>query len=98
MTYSAKDRGWRPSARCMAVPGERGGCDVGDVVGVDERLTPLSGGQRQLTGTQGLHEQVLAEVLREPGRPQDRPLQAGRAQGRLDRLLMRLRRAARAAS
>jgi hypothetical protein len=60
------------------VPGLRQGRDgdVGDVLGVDERLPHAVHGQRDLPREHLLQQEALAEVLAEPAAPHDRPLGA----------------------
>ena len=60
----------------MAVFGQRGDGDVGDVVGVDERLGRVARRERELPREQTVDEVALAEVLAEPGRGQSRHLGA----------------------
>ena len=67
----------------MPIVGQRRDRDVGDVVGVDERLGRVSGRERDLAAQDLLAPVVLAEVLGEPGRAQDRQLGAGVAHGPL---------------
>ena len=61
----------------VAVLRERGDGDVGDVVGVDERLGHVADRQRDLAGQHGLAQVVLAEVLAEPAAADDGPVGAG---------------------
>ncbi|MDW6062508.1 hypothetical protein SAZ11_36350 [Streptomyces sp. FXJ1.4098] len=67
----------------VAVVGQRRHGDLGDVLGVDERCAPVAGGQGQGSVQASGQLEALAEVLREPGRPQDRPAGAGAAYGLL---------------
>ena len=57
--------------------GERGDRDVGDVVGVDERLDHRVDRQCDLAAQHRGQQVVLAEVLIEPARAHDRPRRAG---------------------
>ena len=50
----------------VAIVGQRGDGDVGDVVGVDERLGHVPGRERELAVVDGLEQEPLAEVLAEP--------------------------------
>jgi hypothetical protein len=61
----------------VSVLGEGGGRDVGDVLGVDERLAHIADGERDLAGEHRLEQVALAEVLAEPAAPHDRPLVTG---------------------
>ena len=47
----------------VPVIGQRGDRDVGDVVGVDERLRRVAGRERDLAAEHVLEQEVLAEVL-----------------------------------
>jgi hypothetical protein len=69
---------------------ERRDRDVGDVVGVHERLGHVAGGQSDLAAHDEIPPEVLAEVLREPRRANDREVGAGRADGVLALLALRL--------
>jgi len=66
----------------VPIVGQRRDRDVGDVVGVDERLGRVSGRKRDLVALNHLPPVVLAEVLGEPGRAQDSQLGAGGPYGR----------------
>ncbi|WP_354671483.1 hypothetical protein [Streptomyces sp. SRF1] len=55
--------------------GERGDRDRCDVLGVHEARCAIAGGQAEFTSRDRVPEEPLAEVLREPGRAHDRPLQ-----------------------
>ena len=67
----------------MPVVGQRRDRDVGDVVGVDERLRGVTGRKGDLAAEHVLEHVVLAEVLGEPGRAHDRQLGARVAHGLL---------------
>lgn len=70
----------------MSGPGQRLGRHVGDVADVGERLANRAGRQDDLAVEHRVKQVVLAEVLAEPARPDDRPAGAGgldRAFGRL---------------
>ncbi|MFE7113070.1 hypothetical protein ACFU98_43070 [Streptomyces sp. NPDC057575] len=67
----------------VAVVGQRQHGDLGDVLGVDERCVPVAGGQGQSSVQASGQPEALGEVLREPGRPRDRPVGAGAAHGLL---------------
>ena len=67
----------------VPIVGQRRDRDVGDVVGVDERLRRIPGRKRNLVALDLFLPVVLAEVLGEPGRAQDRQLRAGVAHGPL---------------
>jgi hypothetical protein len=60
----------------VPIVGQRRDRDIGDVVGVDERLGRVSGRKRNLARLDLFLPVVLAEVLGEPGRAQDRQLGA----------------------
>ena len=64
----------------VAVLGQRGDRDVGDVLDVDERLGHVARGQRDLARADDVGQERLAEVLREPAAAHDGPLGAGRDQ------------------
>ncbi len=74
----AETEGPRPGqlvdAPAVTVPGQCRHRDRGDVLGVDERGPPVTGRQGQLAGKDSGAPEVLAEVLREPVRPQNDPL------------------------
>jgi hypothetical protein len=53
------------------------GRDVGDVIGVEERLCHAPDGERDLAVQHLVQEEPLVEVLAEPRRPQDGPVGAG---------------------
>ena len=55
---------------------QRRDSDVGDIVGVDERLGDVPGREDDLAVEDRLQEVVLAEVLHEPAAAHDRPLDA----------------------
>nr|WP_228826569.1 hypothetical protein [Nocardia abscessus] len=59
----------------MPVFGQRGDHHRGDVLGIHEAGGPIAGRQPQFPGADCIGEETLAEVLREPARPADRPLQ-----------------------
>jgi hypothetical protein len=62
----------------VAIVGQRRHHDVGDVVGVDERLLYIADRQRN-TACENLFEPgTFTEVLREEGASDDRPVQAAR--------------------
>ena len=67
----------------VAIVGQRGDGDVGDVVDVDERLGHIPGRERQLPVEHRLDEKALTEVLAEHARPHDRPVDAGALDGLL---------------
>ena len=67
----------------VPIVGQRRDRYVGDVVGVDERLGRVCGRKRDLARLDLFQPVVLAEVLGEPGRAQDRQLGAGVAHGPL---------------
>ena len=60
----------------VPVLGKRRDGNVGDVVGVDERLRGVTGRKRDLAAEHVLEHVVLAEVLGEPGRSHDGQLGA----------------------
>ena len=70
----------------VAVIGERGDGDVGDVVGVDERLGGVAGRERHLAAEHVVEHVVLAEVLREPRRAHDGQRGTGGPHGLLGEL------------
>jgi hypothetical protein len=70
--------------------GQCGGDHLGDVVGVDERLSGLPDRQHDLAGQDRGQEEALAEVLVEEAGPDDGPLRSGLAHDRLGSLGRRL--------
>ena len=62
----------------MAVLGQRSHHDVGDVIGVDERLLHIADRQRNTACENLIEPGALTEVLREEGSPHDRPVQPAR--------------------
>ena len=70
----------------VAIVGQRRHGDVGDVVGVDERLGHVPGRERQLPVEHRLDQKPLTEVLAEHARPHDRPVDAGTLDGALGAL------------
>jgi hypothetical protein len=63
----------------VLVVGQRGDGDVGDVVRVHEGLGRVAGGERDLAAQDAVQHVVLAEVLHEPGRADDREIGPGGA-------------------
>ena len=62
----------------VAVLGQRGGRDVGDVLDVDERLGDVPRRHGDLAREDAVEQERLAEVLREPAAAHDGPLGARR--------------------
>ena len=69
----------------VTVAGQRRDGDVRNVVRVEERLGDIGRGQRDHPVEHRLEQEVLAEVLREPGAAQHRPLGARTAHAVLGR-------------
>jgi hypothetical protein len=63
----------------MPLVRECGNHDVGNVVRIDERLTNVARGQRDFSGQQRREQVALTEVLVEPARTHQCPLDAGQS-------------------
>src|SRR5262249_22548470 len=64
--------------------------DIGNVIGVDERLADIPDWHCNLTLQDRVHQEAFAEVLVEPARTYHRPLRTGISNGLLTALRFRL--------